>query len=66
MNIDYEQLREDLINFAYGAYFGGNIESATLYCERIKKASNKELLEIARECNFTISDYEIDDYKRKV
>ena len=65
MNIDYESLRKDLSNFALGAHFGAHIEAMTLYYDRIQRASNEELLEIARECNFEIKDYEIDDYERR-
>lgn len=64
-NLDYEKLRIDLENFALGAHFGGKIDAAALYYERIKNADEEELELIARECNFPIHDYEIDGYKRK-
>ena len=64
-NIDYESLRKDLMNFVLGAKFGAKIDAMTLYYDRIQSASNDELIQIARECNFTLEDYELDDYKRR-
>lgn len=66
MNIDYESLRKDLENFALGAHFGGNIGVATLYYDRIVKADEDELIQIAKECNFPLEDYIIDDYNRRI
>lgn len=63
--IDYESLRRDLSNFALGAKFGAKIDAMTLYYERIQKASHEELIQIAKECNFLLEDYEIDDYERR-
>ncbi|MBQ9019255.1 MAG: hypothetical protein IJ097_02955 [Bacilli bacterium] len=65
-NLDYETLRKDLCDYASGAYFGGNIGAAALYYEKIKQADEEELEKIAKECNFPIHDYEIDDYQRRI
>lgn len=66
MNIDYESLRKDLLYFALGAHFGGKIGAAALYYEKIKNADNEELIQIAKECNFPLEDYIIDDYNRRI
>lgn len=65
MNIDYEALRKDLENFALGAHFGGHIDVATLYYDRIVNADYEELIKIAKECNFPVEAYIIEDHRRK-
>ncbi len=65
MNIDYEALRTDLSHFALGAYFGGKIDVAIMYHDKIERANHEELIQIAKECNFPIDAYIIDDYERK-
>jgi hypothetical protein len=65
LEYDYNELRKDLSNFALGAYFGGKIDVAIMYHDRIQRANHEELIQIARECNFPLQDYEIDDYNRK-
>lgn len=57
MNIDYEKLRRDLID-----YFGsaiGLFPVAVLDVVRVENASNSELLEIANQNGFDLREYEI-------
>ena len=63
MDIDYEALRVDLEHFALGAHFGGHIDAAILYYDKIAKANEEELIQIARECNFPVDAYIIEDHK---
>lgn len=63
MNIDYEGLRSELKHFTLGARFGGKIGATELYYDRIVKADEEELLQIARECNFPIEDFIIHEHK---
>ena len=65
MNIDYEALRKDLEHFVLTSHFEKNAKAKTAYLNRIILATELELIEIANECNFPLSDYEIDNYKRK-
>ena len=57
MNIDYEKLREDLIN-----YFGSAIaffSVATMDVIRVENASEYELIQIAEQNGFNLSEYEL-------
>lgn len=58
MNIDYEKLRRDLID-----YFGsaiGLFPVAVMDVVRVENASNSELLEIANQNGFNLSEYELE------
>ena len=57
MNIDYQKLREDLID-----YFGsamGLFPVAVIDVIRIENATNDELVQIAIENGFDLNDYGI-------
>lgn len=57
MNIDFEKLREDLID-----YFGtamGSFPIAVMNVAEVESASDRELLRIATQNGFDLSDYEI-------
>lgn len=58
MNIDYEKLRQDLIDYFGSAMvlFPASIMDVT----RVENASNDELLIIANQNSFDLSDYEVD------
>ena len=61
MNIDYEKLREDLID-----YFGSAMPMfpvAVMDVIRIENASNDELVQIAHENGFDLSNYEIKTFR---
>ena len=62
MNIDIERLREDLIN-----YFGSATPiwgAAFMNVEEVRRASDEEVVRIALENGFPLSDYEVYDYRR--
>ena len=57
MNIDFDKLREDLID-----YFGtamGAFPVAVMNVTEVEKASDRELIRIATQNSFDLSDYEI-------
>lgn len=57
--IDYEKLRKDLIDYFGSAMAFNPIAMADLV--RVESASDDELVEIARKCNFDLNKY----YKNK-
>ena len=60
MDIDFERLRMDLINYFEGAYFAGGIGYAILDADRARYATEDELItdniEIMRNGTVIISD----------
>ena len=63
MEIDIERLRQDLIEHLEGAFFVGGFGAAMLDMEKVKKASDEEVIRIARQNGFRIEDYKI-SYKK--
>ncbi len=57
-NIDYDRLRNDLLNYFYSLAFTVNM-AAVLESDRVKKASPNELINIALENGFNLEDYTI-------
>lgn len=57
-NIDYDRLRNDLLNYFYSLAFTVNM-AAVLESDRVKKASQSELVSIALENGFNLEDYTI-------
>ncbi len=57
MNIDFEELRDDMKEECYGAYFGGGFGGALIESFDIDAASESELLDMAREKNIDIRKY---------
>ena len=57
MNIDYEKLRKDLMNY-FGSAIGIFLVSI-MEVVRVQNASNSELLEIANQNGFNLSEYEL-------
>lgn len=55
-NIDYERLRRDLLNY-YGTAMVGGFGFAIIDVSKVEKASNSELLIIAKKCNFDLNKY---------
>ena len=56
MSVDFEKLREDLID-----YFGtamGTFPIAVMNVTEVEKASDRELIRIATQNGFDLSDYE--------
>ena len=58
-NIDWEQLRKDLINFYEGGFYVGGFGVAAMKAEEIKTASNEELLQEANELGVNLENYTI-------
>ena len=63
-NIDYESLRQDLMNYFGTAIFNGN-PLAIMELSKVERASWQELINIARENNININNYINNDYLRK-
>ena len=57
MNINFEQLRKDIINYYEGAFFVGGFGAAIFDISKIYNASNEELINIANELNININNY---------
>ena len=57
MNIDFEKLREDLIDF-FGTAMGA-FPIAVMNVAEVEKALERELIRIATQNGFDLSDYEI-------
>ena len=57
MDIDYEKLREELVDYFGGAM--GLFPVAIMDVVKVESASNLELIEIARQNGFDLSDYEL-------
>lgn len=55
-NIDFDLLRNDLLNYFYSLAFIVNM-AAVLESDRVKKANNEELIIIAQENNFNLENY---------
>lgn len=58
-NIDWEQLRKDLINFYEGGFYVGGFGVAAMKAEEIKIASNEELLQEANALGINLENYTI-------
>ena len=59
MNIDYEKLRNDLLDY-YGVAMNGFYPVAIMEVSKVEKASEQELIEIARKEHFNIEKYKND------
>ena len=63
--MDYERLRKDLIDY-YGTALPFGFGVVTIEIEKIKTASNEELIVIAQKCNFDLTSYKISIYIKNV
>ena len=64
MNIDYERLRRDLIDYYGTATFSG-FGMAMIEISRVENASNEELVYIAKRNGFCLENYEKSKVRRK-
>ncbi len=64
MNIDYERLRKDIIDFYEGAFFVGGFGAAMFDITKVYNASNDELIRIAQELNINLNNYIIKTRQR--
>ena len=58
--IDYEQLRNDLIDY-YGTAMTGPFPMAVMEVTRVEKASDEELIKIAKKEHFSLDKYQEKD-----
>ena len=56
MNIDFEKLRSDLINY-FGTAMMSGFGLAVMDLTRVERATDEELIEIALECGFDLNNY---------
>lgn len=57
MDIDFERLRMDLINYFEGAYFAGGIGYAILDADRARYAREEELIKLAEFIGIDLNNY---------
>lgn len=63
MDIDYEKLREDLID-----YYGSAISfmpMAVIELSQVERASNQKLMELAIKNGFNLDDYKENIFKKR-
>lgn len=60
MEIDYDRLRSDLINFYQGAYFVGGFGAALMDSIDVEKMSDEELVKLALKKGFKLENYIIE------
>ena len=58
MTINIEKLKEDLLEEAYGAFYGGGFGGALMESFDIEDADPEELAEIALRNGIDLTDYE--------
>lgn len=61
MVLDVDSLRNDLISYFEGAFYGGGYGAAIIDITNVENASVNELIEIANRNNFNLNDYIIDE-----
>ena len=57
--IDIDKLRDDMLDESYGAFFGGGFGGALIEAEDVKRASPKELIEMAERKGVDLMDYQV-------
>ena len=62
MNIDFERLRQDLIDY-FGTAMTIGFGTAIIDISKIENASNEELINIAKQNGFNINNYVISSFK---
>ena len=61
MRIDVDELRKDLLEESYGAFFGGGFGGALIVSFDIEGASSEELVELAERKGIDLYHYAVDD-----
>lgn len=59
MIIDVDELREDMKQDCYGAFFGGGFGGALMESFDVDSASPEQLVEMAREQEIDLEDYQV-------
>lgn len=65
MNIDFDRLRKDLIDYYGTAFIAGGFGAAAIEVNNIYEASNDELIDKARMAGFCLDNYIIEEEKVK-
>lgn len=55
--IDIERLRNDMEKESLGAFFGGGFGGALMEAAHIRKASDEEIIEIAKKQRINLNEY---------
>ena len=61
--IDIDRLRDDLEDYFGTAAFSGNPQ-AIIELEKVKRASDQQVISIAQRCGFNVNNYIEKDYYR--
>lgn len=56
-SIDVKKLRRDMLNQAFGAYFGGGICPAIIDAANVERASDDEVIRIAKRMGIDLRRY---------
>ena len=59
MTIDIDKLRKDMLDNCYALYFASDIIAALAETPDIEKASDEELIEIAKKQGIDLRRYEV-------
>lgn len=62
MNIDFDKLRQDLIDY-FGTAMTVGFGAAIIDISKVENASNEELINIAKQNGFNINNYVISSFK---
>ena len=62
MNIDFERLRQDLIDY-FGTAMTIGFGAAIIDISKVENASNEELINIAKQNGFDLNNYVIPSFK---
>ena len=60
MIIDVDELRKDMLNEDYGAFFVGGYGGALMESFDVEKASDEELVEMAMKQGIDLGKYEVE------
>lgn len=60
MTIDIEELREDLKQECYGAFFGGGFGGALMESFDVERATPEELIKKAQDYRLDLRKYEVE------
>ena len=61
ITIDIDELKKDMLNDSYGAFFGGGFGGALIESFDVESATPEELVEMAQRKGINIRNYQIED-----
>lgn len=59
IEIDIDELRRDMLNDSYGAFYGGGFGGALIEAFDVENASPKELVKLAQRKGIDLRKYQI-------